>query len=92
MSRKIAGPEIERVIQLLSRLPGLGPRSARKAALALLKRRQELLTPLAQALAVAAEKLHECPECGNIDTLSPCTICRDWTIVPAPMNPMPLTI
>lgn len=77
MSRKIAGPEIERVIQLLSRLPGLGPRSARKAALALLKRRQELLTPLAQALAVAAEKLHECPECGNIDTLSPCTICQD---------------
>jgi len=77
MSRKIAGPEIERVIQLLSRLPGLGPRSARKAALALLKRRQELLMPLAHALATAADKLHECAECGNIDTLSPCTICQD---------------
>lgn len=77
MSRKIAGPEIERVVQLLSRLPGLGPRSARKAALALLKRRQELLMPLAQALTAAGEKLHECSECGNIDTLDPCTICAD---------------
>jgi recombination protein RecR len=77
MSHKIAGPEIERVVQLLSRLPGLGPRSARKAALALLKKRQELLVPLADALKVAAETVHECPTCGNVDTLSPCTICRD---------------
>jgi recombination protein RecR len=77
MSRKIAGPEIERLIQLLGRLPGLGPRSSRKAALALIKRRQELLVPLAQALATAAEKLVECETCGNIDTLSPCTICQD---------------
>ena len=77
MPKKIAGPEIERLIQLLSRLPGLGPRSGRKAALALLKRRQELLVPLAQALANAAEKLVECPSCGNIDTVSPCTICAD---------------
>lgn len=77
MSKKTAGPEIERLIQLLSRLPGLGPRSGRKAALALLKRRQDLLVPLAQALAVAADRLVECPTCGNIDTVSPCTICQD---------------
>jgi recombination protein RecR len=77
MAKKIAAPEIERLIQLLGRLPGLGHRSARKAALALLKRRQDLLVPLAQALAVAAEKLAECTVCGNIDTVSPCTICQD---------------
>jgi recombination protein RecR len=77
MARKTAGPEIERLIQLLSRLPGLGPRSGRKAALALLKRRQDLLVPLAQAMNIAADKLVECPVCGNIDTISPCTICQD---------------
>jgi len=77
MSKRIAGPEIERVVQLLARLPGLGPRSARKAALALLKRREELLQPLAGALAEAIERIVECPECGNVDTVSPCSICRD---------------
>lgn len=77
MSRKIAGPEIERLIQLLARLPGLGPRSARKAALQLLKKRQELLLPLAEALKVAVDKIVECPACGNVDTVSPCTICQD---------------
>lgn len=77
MSRKIAGPEIERLIQLLGRLPGLGHRSARKAALALVKRRSELLLPLAAALADAADKLSECSACGNVDTLDPCMICRD---------------
>lgn len=77
MSRKIAGPEIERLVQLLSRLPGLGPRSARKAVLALLKRRNDLLLPLADALAVAVEKIAECPQCGNLDTVSPCSVCRD---------------
>jgi recombination protein RecR len=77
MVKQTAGPEIERLIQLLSRLPGLGPRSGRKAALALLKRRQDLLVPLAQAMTNAADKLMECPTCGNIDTLSPCTICQD---------------
>jgi recombination protein RecR len=77
MAKKIAGPEIERLIQLLARLPGLGPRSARKAALTLLKRRQELLMPLAQALGDAAARLVECAECGNLDTVSPCTICAD---------------
>jgi recombination protein RecR len=77
MSSSIAGPEIERLIQILARLPGLGHRSARKAALALLKRRSELLEPLSAALAEAAERLSTCPRCGNIDTVSPCTICRD---------------
>jgi recombination protein RecR len=77
MSRKVAGPEIERLIQLLARLPGLGPRSARKAALALLKRRADLLQPLAAALAEAADKIVMCGTCGNVDTVSPCTICRD---------------
>lgn len=77
MAAKIVGPEIERVIQLLSRLPGLGPRSARKAALALIKRRQDLLEPLAAALAEAAAKLRICPACGNVDTTEPCSICQD---------------
>jgi recombination protein RecR len=77
MPRQTQGPEIERLIQLLARLPGLGPRSARKAALALLKRRADLLEPLSRAMAEAAERLHPCPDCGNLDTVSPCTICRD---------------
>jgi len=77
MSKKIAGPEIERLIQLLSRLPGLGPRSARKAALALLKRRDDLLVPLADALAGAVRTIVACPVCGSLDTIAPCTICRD---------------
>jgi recombination protein RecR len=77
MSKTTAGPEIERLVQLLGRLPGLGFRSARKAALALLKRRQELLIPLAAALKDAADKLVDCPVCGTIDTTSPCSICQD---------------
>ncbi len=77
MSRKIAGPEIERLVQLLGRLPGLGPRSARKAVLALLKRRNELLIPLNEALQQAVDKIAECPDCGNLDTVSPCSICQD---------------
>jgi recombination protein RecR len=77
MSKKIAGPEIERLVQLLARLPGLGPRSARKAALALLKRREDLLVPLSDALATAVRTIVECPVCASLDTVSPCTICRD---------------
>jgi recombination protein RecR len=77
MARQTQGAEIERLIQLLARLPGLGPRSARKAALALLKRRTELLEPLSRAMAEAAARLHACPECGNLDTVVPCTICSD---------------
>ena len=77
MSRKIAGPEIERLVQLLSRLPGLGPRSARKAVLSLLKRRNDLLLPLSDALQQAVEKISECPVCGNLDTVVPCSVCND---------------
>ncbi len=77
MARKTQGPEIERLIQLLARLPGLGPRSARKAALALLKRRTDLLEPLAAAMSEAARRLHDCEVCGSLDTVQPCTICAD---------------
>ena len=77
MKGRIAGPEIERLIQLLARLPGLGSRSARKAALALLKRRHELLEPLAAAMQEAARNLVACEVCANLDTISPCTICAD---------------
>lgn len=77
MANKTAGPEIERLIKLLARLPGLGPRSARKAALTLIKRRGDLLEPLTEALAEARDKISVCPECGNIDSLSPCSICHD---------------
>ena len=77
MSTKSAGTEIERLVALLARLPGLGHRSARKAALTLIKRRTDLLEPLAAALADAASKIVTCTNCGNIDTVSPCTICQD---------------
>jgi len=72
-----AGPEIERLIQLLAKLPGLGPRSARRAALALLKKREALLEPLNAALRDAAAAIRTCEVCGNLDTTSPCSICRD---------------
>jgi recombination protein RecR len=77
VAERVAGPEIERLIQLLARLPGLGPRSARRAALHLIRKREELLAPLADALAVAREKIVVCATCGNIDTSDPCTLCRD---------------
>ncbi|MDE0058809.1 MAG: recombination mediator RecR [Defluviicoccus sp.] len=67
--------EIDRMIQLLAKLPGLGPRSARRAALHLIKRRTGLLEPLAQALAAAAESIRQCGVCGNVDTADPCAIC-----------------
>jgi recombination protein RecR len=69
--------EIDRVIQLLAKLPGLGPRSARRAALYLFKRRESLLLPLAQGLADAAERVRACGNCGNLDTVDPCGICAD---------------
>ena len=72
-----AGPEIERLIQLLARLPGLGPRSARRAALFLIKKREQVMAPLASALQVALEKITICRNCGNIDTQNPCTVCTD---------------
>ena len=77
MATVSAGPEIERLIQLLARLPGLGPRSARRAALHLIKKREALMAPLAAALATAMEKIQICRTCGNIDTQNPCTICTD---------------
>ncbi|NBW07225.1 MAG: recombination protein RecR [Caulobacteraceae bacterium] len=72
-----AGPEIERLIALLAKLPGLGPRSARRAALQLLKRREQLLLPLAAAMAETAEKVVSCSVCGTPDTRDPCSICSD---------------
>ena len=72
-----AGPEIERLIQLLGKLPGLGPRSGRRAALYLLKRKDQLLRPLAEALAVAADKVKPCSTCGALDSTDPCAVCSD---------------
>jgi recombination protein RecR len=77
MGERVAGPEIERLIQLLARLPGLGPRSARRAALHLIRKREEVLAPLADAMRVACEKIVICRACGNADTCDPCTLCRD---------------
>ncbi|TMJ28361.1 MAG: recombination protein RecR [Alphaproteobacteria bacterium] len=71
------GPEIERLIQLLGRLPGLGPRSARRVALHLLKKREVLMQPLSTALADAARAIRACSSCGNLDTVDPCSICAD---------------
>jgi recombination protein RecR len=72
-----AGPEIEHLIQLLARLPGLGPRSARRAALHLIKRREALMMPLSAALQTALRKIEVCNVCGNIDSQKPCTVCID---------------
>ena len=69
--------DIERLIRLLAKLPGLGPRSARRAALYLIRRRAQLMEPLAQALAEAAANIRTCTACGNIDTADPCGICTD---------------
>ena len=74
-----AGPEIERLIALLSKLPGLGPRSGRRAALALLKKRDTLLAPLALAMAEAQAKVRTCSTCGSLDVTDPCAICSDAT-------------
>ena len=71
------GTEIEHLIKLLSRLPGYGPRSARRAALHLLKNRESLMRPLSQALGIAAEVIVECPQCHNLDTRAPCAICAN---------------
>ena len=71
------GSEIDRLIQLLAKLPGLGPRSARRAALHLIKRREALLEPLASAMRAAADAIQECSRCGTFDTVDPCAICTD---------------
>ena len=70
------GPEIQRLIDLVGKLPGLGPRSARRAVLHMLKRRDQLLGPMADALREAGDKIVDCPTCGNYDTVSPCSVCR----------------
>jgi recombination protein RecR len=75
--------EIDQLIQLLAKLPGLGPRSARRAALHLVKRREALMAPLAQALAAVAERVRPCTLCGNLDTVDPCGLCRDTRRDPA---------
>ena len=76
-TKRIAGPEIERLIQLLAKVPGLGPRSARRAALHLIKKKEQLLSPLADAMGEALDKVRICSICGNVDTADPCAICRD---------------
>ncbi len=73
----MASQEIEQLASALSRLPGLGPRSARRAVLWLVKKRETALVQLLAALEAVKDRLVECPECGNVDTRSPCTICAD---------------
>ena len=79
----VAGPEIERLITLLAKLPGLGPRSARRAALKLLQKRDALMGPLAEALGEAAERITVCSECGNLDVSDPCSVCRSHSRDPS---------
>ena len=75
MTSKTAGPEIERLISLLAKLPGLGPRSARRAALDLIKKKDGLMRPLLGALEQAVDRVAPCEACGNVDTQNPCHIC-----------------
>jgi len=77
MTGSATSPELDRLIQLLARLPGLGPRSARRAVLHLIQKREQLLLPLADALRAAADRITLCTTCGNVDTTDPCTICAD---------------
>lgn len=69
--------ELDRLIQLLAKLPGMGPRSARRAALKLVRRREALLLPLVQALTETADRVKPCSICGNFDSTDPCAVCRD---------------
>jgi len=77
MAKRVTGPEIEKLIQLLAKVPGLGPRSARRAALHLIKKKEQLLAPLGQAMEEAYDKVRVCSRCGNVDTADPCTVCTD---------------
>jgi recombination protein RecR len=77
MAAPLSGPEIERLVQLLARLPGLGPRSARRAALVLIKKKETLLLPLAAAMEDAARTIKSCGSCGNLDSSDPCSVCSD---------------
>lgn len=76
MSTRSVGPEITRLIEMMSKLPGMGPRSARRAALHLLKKPEQLLAPMARAMADAAQKVSSCEVCGNFDTVNPCAVCQ----------------
>ena len=76
MTQRSAGPELLRLIDLMSKLPGFGPRSARRAALFLLKRNDQLLKPLAEAMAEAGARIAKCETCGNYDTVQPCAVCQ----------------
>ena len=73
----VSGIQIDQLIQLLAKLPGLGPRSARRAVLHLINRKENLLRPLARAMSQAADSVQACNDCGNLDVLQPCAICRD---------------
>lgn len=73
----MTGNEIDQLIKLLARLPGMGPRSGRRAALYLLKNREGMMLPLAQSLTRTAMVIEECPDCHNLDAVVPCAICRD---------------
>ena len=73
----MGGPEVDRLISLLSRLPGMGPRSARRAALRMLREPETRMLPLAAALQDAARAVRPCARCGNLDSLDPCSVCRD---------------
>ncbi len=77
MAKRVTGPEIEKLIQLLAKVPGLGPRSARRAALHLVKKKDQLLGPLAKAMGEAHDRVRICSQCGNIDTSDPCAVCTD---------------
>jgi recombination protein RecR len=77
MTKRVTGPEIEKLIQLLAKVPGLGPRSARRAALHLVKKKDQLLGPLADAMGDAYAKVRICSCCGNVDTSDPCSVCTD---------------
>lgn len=77
MTKRVTGPEIEKLIQLLAKVPGLGPRSARRAALHLIKKKDQLLGPLSTAMGEAYDKVKVCSRCGNVDTVDPCTVCID---------------
>jgi recombination protein RecR len=73
----MGGPEIDHLISLLSRLPGMGPRSARRAALRMLQQPEARMLPLASALVEAAQAIKTCADCGNLDSRDPCSICAD---------------
>jgi recombination protein RecR len=78
-SRSQYAPELAKLIDTLSKVQGLGPKSARRAALALLKKRDTLMRPLGDAILIAADKVKTCDICGNLDAINPCTICQSET-------------